>query len=109
MNSMIRMLNTFINEFYDEAFLSQDIKIRHSVIDSYFVMCAIWGLGGSVTTECRKPFDMHARGFARTRSQVMVCVCTRARDFEILVNILDLLILLARGCARAMICASARA
>jgi hypothetical protein len=55
------MLNTFLNEFYNPTFISQDIKIRHTVIDSYFVMSVMWSLGGSVVTESRKPFDLFVK------------------------------------------------
>jgi hypothetical protein len=55
------MFNTYINEFYNAIFQSQDIKIRHTVLDSYFVMSLVWSLGGSVTTEFRKPFDLYVK------------------------------------------------
>jgi dynein heavy chain len=56
--SLIRMFQIYINDFYDQVFLTQDIKIRHTVIDSYFVLSVVWSLGGSVVTESRKPFDL---------------------------------------------------
>lgn len=58
--TMMRILRNLLKDFEDEKYYHSftDHKMKLVTIDNKFMFSFIWGIGGSLTTECRKTFDV---------------------------------------------------
>lgn len=52
----MRLLRNLFKDFEDEKYYHgfADYKLKMAAIDNKFIFAYVWGIGGSLTTECRK-------------------------------------------------------
>ena len=63
--SLMRMLGVLLQDFNDEKwFESIEMKTRFSIIDQKFMFAVVWSIGGSLTVESRKKFDLFVKKLA---------------------------------------------
>ncbi|EAR85626.2 dynein heavy chain (macronuclear) [Tetrahymena thermophila SB210] len=64
--TLMRLLKNLLKDFEDEKFYSgfSDSKIKMQTIDNKFMFAFVWGIGGSLTTEYRKQFDVFVKRLA---------------------------------------------
>ena len=58
----MKIYSGFLRDFEDPNYYEKvEMKVRHSMLENFFIFSLYWGLGGSIVGKDRKPFCLYIK------------------------------------------------